>query len=46
MAWAGFEDAPTLSGLFDRLVESERPIPLPADFFKVPKKCYPILVEL
>jgi hypothetical protein len=45
MAWAGFEDAPSLSQLFDRLVEREKPIPLPVDFFKVPKKCYPISVE-
>ena len=46
MAWAGFEDAPSLSRLFDRLVKSEKPTPLPFDFFKVPKKCYPISVEL
>jgi len=43
---AGFEDAPALSELFDRLVQTEKPIPVPADFIKVPQKCYPISAEL
>ena len=46
MGLAGFEDAPALSELFDRLGQTENPIPVPADFFKVQQKCYPISVEL
>src|SRR3990170_591923 len=44
MALAGFEDAPTLSALFDRLTKTEKTILVPAEFFKVPQKCYPIPV--
>ena len=44
MALAGFEDAPTLSALFDRLTKTEKAIPVSAEFFKVPQKCYPIPV--
>ena len=37
MEWADLQNVPALSTLFDRLVEPEKSIPLPAEFFKVPK---------
>ena len=46
MAWAGLQNVPTLSQLFDQLAQTENVIPVPTDFFKVPKKCYPILADL
>jgi len=42
MHWAGLEHVPDLSSLFNRLADTEKPIPLPVEYFKVPKKCYPI----
>jgi hypothetical protein len=44
MAWAGLHNVPTLAQLFDQLAQTENAIPAPADFFKVPKMCYPISV--
>lgn len=41
---AGLVDVPALPSLFDRLTETNESIPVPADFFKVPEKCYPIPV--
>jgi len=43
---AGLENVPALPELFDRLTMTEKSIPLPAHFFKVPKKCYPISINL
>ena len=42
---AGLEKVPTLSELFDWLAKTEKPIPTPTEFFKVPEKCYPIPVQ-
>lgn len=41
---AGLEKVPTLSELFDWLALTEKPIPAPIEFFKVPEMCYPIPV--
>jgi hypothetical protein len=37
MQWAGLENVPSLSSLFDRLADSQKPSPAPSEFFKVPK---------
>lgn len=46
MAWAGMHNVPTLAQLFDQLAQAENAIPVPTEFIKVPKKCYPISVGL
>ena len=46
MALAGLDHVPTLSELFDRLAETKKAIPVPAEFFKVLQKCYPISAML
>lgn len=46
MAWAGMQNVPTLSQLFDQLAQVEKAIPVPAESLKVPQKCYPISVGL
>lgn len=37
MQWAGLENVPSLSSLFDWLADTEKPTPLPSEFFKVQK---------
>jgi hypothetical protein len=37
MQWAGLENVPSLSSLFDWLANPEKPSPAPLEFFKVPK---------
>jgi hypothetical protein len=46
MELAGLEKVPALSSLIDLLAETEKSIPLPNEFFKVPEKCYPISLEI
>jgi len=45
MEWTGLEKVPALSSLFKWLADPQKPLPVSAEFFKVPEKCYPILVE-
>jgi hypothetical protein len=42
MELAGIENVPALSDLFDWLAKPKKSIPVTAEFFKVPEKCYPI----
>jgi hypothetical protein len=37
MQAAGLENVPSLSSLFDRLADPEKPSPAPSEFFKVQK---------
>jgi hypothetical protein len=41
MAWAGFENVPDLSTLFDYLTKSQKPNPVSADFIRVQKSVTP-----
>jgi hypothetical protein len=41
MAWAGFENVPDLSTLFDYLTKSQKPNPASADFIRVQKSVTP-----
>jgi hypothetical protein len=46
MAWAGIENVPSLSSLFDWLANSEKPTLAPSQFFPEVKMCYPISANL